>query len=281
MGAIANTLPGPVQPAWLLARFNADGALDATFGDQPAHPGILIEQWDPTSNDGVRDIIILNDRSIIAYGNTYTDATYKQDFAVAKYSPDGVLDTTFGTNGLTVINMEGDDWSYSAALLDNGRIAGGLHVNCCGATSRFGVFLLTPEGVLDPTFGTNGTVVLYFDSYDVQFGNAIGTLPDDRLIIGGVVTESGAGSSDFGLIMLNADGTLQTQFGTNGLVTTDFYGLGSSISKLKITDIEIDASGNVTSFKIVASGSAVAPGHATNSFALACYRSVVVNPASE
>lgn len=279
VGGIANTVADwAVNPVWLLARLNSDGSLDATFGDQPAHPGIVLEAWSPTSNDGIRDLIVLADRRIVAYGNTSTDATAKQDFAFARFTADGVLDTTFGINGLSVVNFNGDDWSYSAAILPDGRLAGGEHVNCCFATSRFGAFVVSAEGALDPAFGTGGEVTIDFGTNEQQIGNAIGALPDGRLIIGGEVNDGAGGwdHNDFGLTLLNADGTVETEFGTNGFIITDFNGLEDGILKLAISEVEFDTSGNISSFVVTASGHTTDPASPPSDFALARYRSVVV-----
>jgi len=268
VGGIANAINGwNVQPVWVLARFNLDGTLDATFGDQGAHPGILIEDWGTVHDDGVREIIVLPDRKIIAYGNASHGAPppLNVDFGVARYSADGVLDTTFGAgadadgiDGFVNIDFGGMDWSYSIARTADGKLVGGVHVNCCAPTSDFGIFRLTSSGALDPAFGTGGKVQIDFGRSLGDIGNAIVALPDGSVIVGGQV-DNGV-NVDFGLVMLKPDGTIDTNFGTDGFILTDFYGAGDAILKMKLEDVETNAEGGLTSFKLLAVGAAGHPG---------------------
>ena len=48
-------------------------------------------------------------------------SSYKYDFALARYDNDGVLDTTFGTNGIVTTNF-GNGYANAIALQKDGKI---------------------------------------------------------------------------------------------------------------------------------------------------------------
>ncbi len=284
VGGISNTVADwAVQPAWLFARFNLDGTLDATFGLDPryapfAHQGILVETWGTIHNDGIRDMAVLADRGIIAYGNSSHGNPANIDFAMARYSADGVLDTTFsagdadGVDGLNIIDFGGSDWGYSMAVAPDGKLVGGEHVNCCAPTNDFGVFRLTSDGALDSSFGAGGKVQIDFGRSDADIGNAVVVLPDGSVIVGGS-SNNAIGDSDFALVMLTPDGAIDTNFGTDGFILTDFYGSSDTILKMKLADVETNADGDIVSFKLLAVGAATHPGSKPD-LAMARYRSV-------
>jgi len=85
---------------FLLARFDAAGALDPSFGSG----GITITNFAGTSLarsiDSLRDLAILPDERIVAVGTSNIGGKF--DFALARYLPDGTLDPTFGAGGLMI-----------------------------------------------------------------------------------------------------------------------------------------------------------------------------------
>jgi uncharacterized delta-60 repeat protein len=80
---------------------------------------------------------------------------------------------------------------------------------------------LDPNGTLDATFGAGGRVTTDFAGDDDQ-AFAVVLQPDGKIVAAGVAKTSR--SADFALARYNANGTLDTTFGTGGRVTTDFAG---------------------------------------------------------
>ncbi|MGP4047634.1 calcium-binding protein [Streptomyces sp. 2A115] len=83
---------------------------------------------------------------------------------------------------------------------------------------------LAAPGDLDPSFGTGGRVSIDQD-YFAYFseGEEVALQPDGRIVTAG--TEWGTTSpTDFSVKRHNADGTVDTSFGTGGEVVTDFEG---------------------------------------------------------
>src|SRR5258708_17360911 len=85
---------------FMIARFNTDGSLDATFGS-----GGFVTTDLGSSQDSVSAIGILYGQIVVA-GQTVSAGT-SYDFAVARYFMNGTLDTSFGTGGYTVTDFSG------------------------------------------------------------------------------------------------------------------------------------------------------------------------------
>src|SRR4051812_4671717 len=77
-------------------------------------------------------------------------------------------------------------------------------------------------GLLDPTFGSGGVVT---SSFSTRFDIAEDVLvqPDGKIVAGGW-SNQGRTSYDFLVARYNADGTLDTSFGSGGRAATDFGG---------------------------------------------------------
>ncbi len=156
----------------------------------------------------------------------------------------GTLDTTFGTGGKVVspINANNNTEQINdLALQPDGKIIAGGFVN--GNTSTppttqdFGVKRYNPDGTLDTSFGSAGSVALNFDLYLSNPPNpasTIGTLdnitaialqPDGKILAVGFTYKTAAAAYDgvsYAIARFNADGSLDTTFGTNGKLKTNF-----------------------------------------------------------
>ncbi|MCA9591450.1 MAG: hypothetical protein KC657_39415, partial [Myxococcales bacterium] len=85
-----------------------------------------------------------------------------------------------------------------------------------GNASDTGTNCTGPAGTLDPTFGNGGMVVLAYPN-ETANAKAVVVQPDGRIVVGGEKTSTAEG---FALVRLLANGTLDTTFGTGGLVET-------------------------------------------------------------
>ena len=83
-----------------------------------------------------------------------------------------------------------------------------------------GAAIAGPGGELDPSFGDDGRVLLT----EEQSAHAVLQQPGDgKLVVAGYAVST-AGGADFLITRLNADGSIDTAFGQDGLVTVDFDG---------------------------------------------------------
>jgi uncharacterized delta-60 repeat protein len=200
-----------------LARYNADGSLDTSFGTN----GKVTTDFSGT-DDASYGSILQAEGKMILVGYTVDGSGYI-DMAMARYNPDGSLDATFGTGGKVVTDFFGlDDGAIAVAVQTDGKIlAAGGTVN--GGSYDFAVVRYNTDGSLDANFGIGGKVVTDFAGTD-DSSSSIFVQADGRIIVGGS-TGYGAPTSDFALVRYNSDGSLDSGFGTGGKVTTDFSGL--------------------------------------------------------
>jgi uncharacterized delta-60 repeat protein len=205
-----------------LARYNVDGSLDTTFGT-----GGTVTTDFAGNVDIANALIVQADSKLVAAGSTEFTAV---DFAVARYNPDGTLDTSFGTGGQVVTDVDGTDRAYALALQGGKLVAGGLSFSATtGTIGDFGLVRYNVDGSLDTTFGTGGKVTTDFAGRtDWAFALAV---QGGKLVAAG--RAGFEGNDDFGLVRYNVDGSLDTTFGTGGKVTTDFARSGGSFDEAR------------------------------------------------
>jgi uncharacterized delta-60 repeat protein len=195
-----------------LARYNADGTRDATFGVggkvTTAFPGLAAIAF---------GLAVRPSGAILATGFAFDGAGF--DFALARYNRDGTLDTSFGNGGLVTTDFgAGDDFCLGVVIQHTGKIvAFGTAFN--GANFDFALARYTRDGTLDPTFGAGGRVLTDFDWTDEEIRD-LALQPNGQMVALGE-TIGGCGVA-FALARYNRDGTLDEGFGATGLVVTDF-----------------------------------------------------------
>ena len=217
-----------------LARYNADGSLDASFGS-----GGKVTTDIAGSGDQASDVAIQPDGRIVAAG------TSDGRFALARYNPDGSLDGSFGTGG-KVTTPVGQSTFGSALLIqvDGKIVAAGTSFMFLptGVLADFALARYHPDGSPDASFGTGGTVTTDFGGRrDQAVGMALQA--DGKLVATGHTAPATGGPGDFALARYDLGGSLDPSFDTDGKVTTDFGGEDVA------TAVAIQADG-----KIVAAG---------------------------
>jgi uncharacterized delta-60 repeat protein len=172
----------------------------------------------------------------------------------------GQLDTAFGGDGRVATDVTArGDMATSVAVQADGKIvvAGGAGWN---RNPRFVLIRYNGNGTLDTSFGGDGKVTTDFTrAEDAAWGIAIQA--DGKIVAAGDAA-LGTGNSRFAVVRYNADGTLDTSFGGDGKVTTQFTRHDDPVAGLAM-----QADG-----KIVVSGGAAHDGPNSN-FALARYNS--------
>ncbi len=152
--------------------------------------------------------------------------------AVARTSAaaQGSLDPSFGTAGIVttdIAQVDSPSNGGGVALQADGRI---VVVGAAGAslsTASFEVVRYMPEGSLDATFGSGGKVTVDPGVFGYAFGLAVQA--DGKIV---AVGQNNAGAL---VVRLNADGSLDSGFGSAGEVTTQFGGsAGASASGVAI-----------------------------------------------
>ena len=222
---------------WAIGRLNPNGSLDPTFGNGGR---VTLE-----STGGRAYAVFLQavqvgtttEERILVGGSAVDGASHQGDvdFAVMRFTPAGIIDPTFGpsASGMTQTDFCNDlDEVHGLGLDGAGNIvAGGL--TKFNTLWNFAVARYSSNGILDTSFGdpssgTNQpgtTMVSLMGGGDPLGGHNSGRdlllQPDGKAIVTGTAADTSS-NLYFGLARFNADGTLDTSFGTGGVVVTDF-----------------------------------------------------------
>ncbi|HEX6924359.1 MAG TPA: Calx-beta domain-containing protein [Longimicrobiaceae bacterium] len=204
-----------------LARYNTDGTLDATF----ANGGAATVDFYGRSNDQMQGVAIDESGRILVAGTSRDGVTspVQEDFVAARYRADGSLDTTFGTDGEVVIDFqEHGDAAYDVLVQADGSIVltGSAATDLLGFgvyQSDFAAIRLSGDGEVDGGFGGQGYASANVGG-DLDLGYGAALQPDGKILIAGRVAPSGGSDPDFGLVRFEADGSLDTSFGDDGIL---------------------------------------------------------------
>ncbi len=196
-----------------LARFNSDGSLDNDFNED----GLVTTDF-LGGADYATAIAVQADGKIVVAGYIYNGTNY--DFALARYTGTGDLDTTFSGDGKVVTDLTGkSDSAYALIMVGNQLVVVGEAKN--GYNNDFALARYDTNGNLDTSFGNEGIVFTDFASDDDK-GRAVALQQDGKLVVAGFRKD--AYSNDFALARYDSNGSLDATFGDGGKVTTDFYG---------------------------------------------------------
>jgi uncharacterized delta-60 repeat protein len=189
-----------------LARFRPDGRLDPTFG--PTKDGTV------RTAQGLLNALSLgadSDGKLLVAGQAGKPGG-PFDFGAARYSPDGVLDSTFGDRGVVATDL-GSTGEWAAGVVSG---PSGTVVVAGASGSAFALVRYLPDGRPDPAFGTAG---ISKAGPDLGGAHAVAQLPDGRLILVG--ERLNGDFREVAVARYHPDGGLDSSFGTGGVVGTD------------------------------------------------------------
>jgi uncharacterized delta-60 repeat protein len=202
-----------------LARYNIDGSLDTSFGTGGKVTTSMGEQ-----SSGAEAIKIQSDGKIVVAGYS-TNNLNASAIALARYNPDGLLDTSFGTGGKTTTSIEGNnEYANSLVIQSDGKIiAAGYSLNqTVGRNDNdFALVRYNTNGSLDTSFGTGGKVTTAIGTNN-DSANTIAIQSDGKIVAAGYSDNVNNFYSDFAIVRYNAIGSLDTSFGTGGKVISQF-----------------------------------------------------------
>jgi uncharacterized delta-60 repeat protein len=155
---------GGSNSAMALARFNLNGTLDAGFGNA----GEVITTLGTNVGSAARSVVVQPDGKILVAG--FAGSGGSQEFALARYNPDGTLDAGFGSGGSVLTNLGGDALANSVALTPDGKIivAGSVAPSAFSSASNFALVRYNGDGSIDTTFGTGGIVTTKLGDFDAS-----------------------------------------------------------------------------------------------------------------
>jgi len=147
-----------------LARYNADGTLDTSFGDSGQ---VMTDVGISGSN--ATGVALQKDGKIVVVGYAVNNSGTNYDFACVRYNTDGKVDQSFGDGGKVMTSVgQGDGKANSVAVQSDGKIivAGSVYfgdVTVAGSVyvgdSKFAVVRYEASGKLDMSFNAAGSVL--------------------------------------------------------------------------------------------------------------------------
>ncbi len=202
-----------------LHRYLIDGTADASFGNN----GQLLLHNDSAI---ISLLQFQTDDKIILAGSIphwpNTNFNY-EDFYIARFLPDGSLDSLFGNQGRVILDLgQTERVSGINIQMDSLILISGSSGWTIWTISNYDVVLLRlrPDGALDSSFATNGVSItdVTEEGYGSTGSSDLLVRPDEKIIVS-------AHSSSFILLRYNADGSLDSSFGNNGISIDSFTSL--------------------------------------------------------
>lgn len=234
---VAGSLSTSSHADFGIVKLRHDGSLDTTFGEPDigsARKGFVrLDIAGANFHDNAYAMAVQKDGRIVLAGTTpvFHDGFNYNQVALARFSADGVLDTTFGSQGVVTLapfyGAAGD--VLTTIALDqagnpgaDGRIVigGYTYGRNCAFLAR-----VNANGSVDTTFGSGGRVILA-DANTGGVRSGLSLLYSARLAADGKIVALGQGG-DRGMTVMRftANGALDTGFGSNGRSTIKFSGV--------------------------------------------------------
>lgn len=187
-------------------RLLPDFSNDTSFGS-----GGSVQIWNDNNFKTLEAI------GIDATGKIILVGSYYYQYAVIRLQSNGNLDTSFGTGGMK--NFTADvymNYLYGLSILSNGKILVSGQANDSSYNGRFVLARLNSDGSLDGSFGTGGIAKYNFTVAGTGRKHVI--QKDGKIIMCGSSTIDSKDA--FALVRFQENGSIDTSFGTGGVVTT-------------------------------------------------------------
>lgn len=195
--------------------------LDTTFGTGGFNQISIIH---PTYEE-VYNSVIQTDNMVVVLNKIFVNNNYF--WGIHRYNENGSLDTSFGFSGRIGIGIGFAEFEGMALDNNNNIILAGKSPFSSGFVIR-----ITPQGLLDNTFGNQGIINLPDNiNFSPKF-NSIKIQSNNKIVIGGGNNINNI--LDYVLVRLNPNGTLDTTFGNNGISQIGLNNIDEMISKIEV-----------------------------------------------
>jgi uncharacterized delta-60 repeat protein len=213
--------------SFAIGLFTTSGTLDTSFNSTGTNTTLI------GAGSAAHSITIDSSGNYVTAGVAVVSGT--PITALARYTPSGSLDSTFGTGGVVTTQIGNSSDGYSVQLQSNGQIVVGGYADVSG--TNFAVARYNTNGTLDTTFNSSGTlpgtVTTAIGSQAIAYALGIQS--------SGAIVAAGASNNAFALAQYTTSGTLDTTFGSSGIVTTSIIGT----SNAQINGMVIQSNGQI------------------------------------
>jgi uncharacterized delta-60 repeat protein len=198
-----------------VARYSADGTLDPTFGTA----GRVVIDLTP-DNDAATAVALAPDGSVLvaAASTTSSPGRSSSTLALARFTPTGQPDPTFGTAGVGLDNYftQGRPptlFPSSLVVQPDGKVlvAGTRHDITLPASWVF-LHRYNADGAADASFGTAGAADATFPGAGIETGPFVGLQPDGRIVLVTAVGNDRFGPNRAGVRRYDAAGGLDPTY---------------------------------------------------------------------
>ncbi|WP_437765577.1 delta-60 repeat domain-containing protein [Sorangium sp. So ce281] len=208
-----------------VVRFNTDGTLDTTFGTG----GIAIH--DLGAGEGnTGDLLWGADRDasdrLVLFASRKAAARADRDRAIVRLTANGALDTTFATEGVHTLDVDGlnlGDNPRNGFVQADGKIFSSGYTSV-GGRNQIVLLRLNQDGTPDTTFSSDGVVRLA--PFPVGMAEAYGAArqSDGKYVTTGYGRSEESGAVDLVSFRVTATGGFDPSWGVGGGVLLDVAG---------------------------------------------------------
>jgi uncharacterized delta-60 repeat protein len=233
------TVPGSGLD-FALARYNANGSLDGSFGTG----GKVVFDFFGSFDQANAAVLQPDGKIIVVGGASYDSFNRDIGFALARFNSDGSIDLGFGSGGKQITDFFGAGALANGIVLqpDGKFVVAGTASDSATrpVATDFALARYNSDGSLDTSFGNGGQTAIPFSDSATEQANALALAPDGKIIVAGAAFRTFSTPPDFAIARYNSDGSIDSGFGSAGTLTTDLAG-GTDIAQA----VAIQSDGNI------------------------------------
>jgi uncharacterized delta-60 repeat protein len=207
VGDESSTVSDSSDQRVLVTRFSALGALDTSFGSN----GRFISS---SNEKGLAQDVVIDSSGRIIFTGSIVGTVAPDAAIIGRLTSNGLLDSTFATQGYLIDEFNGDPQLNAIALRPNGNlVAVGTYGGPFPSTQQSPIIVcLTQTGAFDSDCGVNGWTYLPTANSDV-YADDVFVTADNRILLSGA---SDDGTARPIVMRLNHNGTPDSSFATSG-----------------------------------------------------------------
>ena len=190
---------------FIVGRYSNNGKPDSTFG---SNGFVVTDITAIASNTSLSKVLVRANGRILASG---AGISYAGKLITVQYLSNGMIDSTFGVNGILYSNSTNQIYKMRSSLMSNGKL-----IMVANSIDSIVIAQFLQNGIPDTNFGQQGFAKIDF-SWIIP--NSFSVMPDGKIIMAGK-KKNVIGSSKIGLVRLKSNGSIDTSFGQFGHVVT-------------------------------------------------------------
>jgi uncharacterized delta-60 repeat protein len=221
----------PDSTSIFVGRLLEDGSVDSSFGNN----GFIYKNRNGCPSSILGDLVVYPDGAFLLTAETYSPypgllnpiGPCEPTIYVSRFLPNGAVDVAFGETGTTDVTST-TGWAKALGIYEDGRIiVAGLTSDAFTMPIYTTVARLLPDGTLDSTFADNGVFSELVNPSGFNVSNPVDIIFRGDEVLVGFSSENFIGVNSFGVLCLNNDGQLNTDFGDEGVFNYyPIYGWG-------------------------------------------------------